>query len=502
MASEPMYRGGPHPDVGSTRQDQQQPTQQQAPAQPLTESQEVLADTAKSFVDGLQANQGILEDNPKLAKSQFMSLIKGLGDRKVVTEEGKTGAGEEVGEGARFVNRTEANAGWANDFASAGPGTQEPHQLGETAARMYAETGGPIHRSFGHYTSLQRASPAPQLPLTATNQVSQSEWDRQFMDQEAILQSHQTRLYESTRRKSVHFDEESQEEAMRPMGNGVPSSLEEALAFSATSIPGMSSSWQEEGLDDSLDFDEETFYGFNGPMRVARGSDTRNMPLMEGWNEMGKEWEAYERQNGLAKGKGQGHYLFQRKNPYTPDVRDMADPSPTSPTFKVSFRPLSSSVSCAEDQGVLELEAEVHNDPTSYEAWYALGLKQQENEREDQAILALSKVIQLQPDYREAYLALAVSYTNEGEKEAANTMLERWIDLSPFSSSMEMDMGSDVDSGREALGYVARRGRVVERLIDLANLNPEEVDPEVQIALGVLFNASEVSVCDFIWDRD
>ena len=141
---------------------------------------------------------------------------------------------------------------------------------------------------------------------------------------------------------------------------------------------------------------------------------------------------------------------------------------------------------------MLELEAEVQNDPTSYEAWYALGLKQQENEREDQAILALSKVIQLQPDYREAYLALAVSYTNEGEKEAANTMLERWIDLSPFSTPAEV-VGGDADMGRERIEYETRRSRVVERLIGMANLNPEEVDPEVQIALGVLFNASEVS---------
>jgi hypothetical protein len=108
--------------------------------------------------------------------------------------------------------------------------------------------------------------------------------------------------------------------------------------------------------------------------------------------------------------------------------------------------------------------------------------------------LALSKVVQLQPDYREAYLALAVSYTNEGEKEAANTMLERWLDLTPSSARKHVEDG-DADTGREKIGYEARRARVVERLIDMANLNPEEVDPEVQIALGVLFNASEVSLC-------
>lgn len=127
----------------------------------------------------------------------------------------------------------------------------------------------------------------------------------------------------------------------------------------------------------------------------------------------------------------------------------------------------------------------MQNDPTSWEAWYSLGLKQQENEREDQAVLALSKVIQLEPDYRPSYLALAVSYTNEGQKEAANTMLSKWIDL-----------GEEERRDGETYGgtYEERRARLVERLIDMARASPEEVDADIQIALGVLFNSSEVSL--------
>lgn len=132
---------------------------------------------------------------------------------------------------------------------------------------------------------------------------------------------------------------------------------------------------------------------------------------------------------------------------------------------------------------MLELESEVQKDPSNWEAWYALGLKQQENEREDQAILALSKVIQLEPDHRETYLALAVSYTNEGQKEAANSMLERWLDLGLEERRDGEDRGGS---------YEDRRGRIIERLIGLARENPDELDPEVQIALGVMFNASEV----------
>ena len=115
-------------------------------------------------------------------------------------------------------------------------------------------------------------------------------------------------------------------------------------------------------------------------------------------------------------------------------------------------------------------------------AWYSLGLKQQENEREDQAILALSKVLQLEPDYRPAHLALAVSYINEGEFKAAYTMIERWIVLADDGVELEFD----------GVGWMQGQERLVERLIDMARKNPEEVDPEVQVALGVLFNTSDV----------
>jgi peroxin-5 len=140
----------------------------------------------------------------------------------------------------------------------------------------------------------------------------------------------------------------------------------------------------------------------------------------------------------------------------------------------------------ADEQGVLELEAAVQADPTNRDAWYALGLKQQENEREGAAILALSKVVQLDPDYRPAYLALGVSYTNEGEMEAANTMLERWIEL-----ASGRQRGSGGAGEIDGQGWQAAQKRLVERLIDIARLRPEEVDAEVQVALGVLFNASE-----------
>jgi peroxin-5 len=64
-------------------------------------------------------------------------------------------------------------------------------------------------------------------------------------------------------------------------------------------------------------------------------------------------------------------------------------------------------------------------------------------------------------------------------------MLGKWIDMAHHSSL--------ASESEDVNGSVQVHERLVERLIDMARSSPEEVDPDVQIALGVLFNSSEVS---------
>jgi len=142
-------------------------------------------------------------------------------------------------------------------------------------------------------------------------------------------------------------------------------------------------------------------------------------------------------------------------------------------------------------QGVLELEAAVQTKPRNHEAWYNLGLKQQENEREDQAIQALLRCIDLSPSTREAYLALAVSYTNEGDYMSANRSMEQWLDLAE-ECILPQNRMTGLEEGKDAAKWEIGQQKLVERLIDLARRNPDSVDPDVQVALGVLFNSSEV----------
>lgn len=78
-----------------------------------------------------------------------------------------------------------------------------------------------------------------------------------------------------------------------------------------------------------------------------------------------------------------------------------------------------------------------------------------------------------------------MSYTNESKEDLAHAALERWIELSdgPHAGAFSETM----DETRSE-----RQARIVERLIDIARMSPDDLDVDVQVALGVLFNASEV----------
>jgi peroxin-5 len=140
-------------------------------------------------------------------------------------------------------------------------------------------------------------------------------------------------------------------------------------------------------------------------------------------------------------------------------------------------------------QNVLQHEASVLEDPRDARAWFSLGIRQQENERDDQAIHALLQSIRLEPALREAYLALAVSYANEGDLLESHNVLEKWI-------SIFQNAGEEGPSKASAhVGKSERHETLANTLMEMARMAPQgDIDADVQIALGVLFNASEVSI--------
>ena len=84
--------------------------QSETPAAPLTDSQQLLANTARSLVQDLEGSD-ILQRNPKLVDSQFMSLIRGLGEEKVIVEDTPSSTTIPT---SNFVARSGGD--WAADF--------------------------------------------------------------------------------------------------------------------------------------------------------------------------------------------------------------------------------------------------------------------------------------------------------------------------------------------------------------------------------------------------
>lgn len=136
-------------------------------------------------------------------------------------------------------------------------------------------------------------------------------------------------------------------------------------------------------------------------------------------------------------------------------------------------------------ESILALEAIVQNDPKNAKAWLQLGNYQQENEREPQAISALKKATELNPKLLDAWMSLAISYSNEEYIENAYDALESWIlnsdKYSHLLNKYPMFMNHSDD----------RHKFLTDLLLECARFKPgADLDPDVQIGLGLLFNLS------------
>lgn len=141
---------------------------------------------------------------------------------------------------------------------------------------------------------------------------------------------------------------------------------------------------------------------------------------------------------------------------------------------------------------VLCFEAAVRQDENNAEIWELLGTSQAENEKDPNAIAALKKSLELNPNNRNVLMALAISYTNESLQNQALRMLIDWLrtnekyqDLVPthFRQDPKAMMASSLVNGPELRD-------VQDLFIQAVRQSPNEVDADIQEALGVLFNLS------------
>lgn len=137
---------------------------------------------------------------------------------------------------------------------------------------------------------------------------------------------------------------------------------------------------------------------------------------------------------------------------------------------------------------ILALEAKVQLEPDNAKTWEQLGLKQQENERDGAAITSLEKAVSMDPSCLDAWLALAVSYRNEHCGMDAYNCLEQWIS----NHEKYRHILKESELGKNYQDPVKRHDFITSIFLEAARTFPgKEMDADVQVGLGLLFNMSE-----------
>ena len=191
------------------------------------------------------------------------------------------------------------------------------------------------------------------------------------------------------------------------------------------------------------------------------------------------DWDGFDALNTHMQDPQLGNYMFEEDN-----------------VFRAVNNPFEEGVKILREGGNLSLaalafEAAVQKDPKHVQAWTMLGSAQAQNEKEVPAIRALEQGLKADPNNLDALMGLAVSYTNEGYDSTAYHTLERWLSVKYPQVVNPKDVPPDMD-----MGFTDRQilhERVIDLFIKAAQLSPsgEQMDPDVQVGLGVLFYCAE-----------
>ncbi|KAL9081258.1 MAG: hypothetical protein Q9159_007378 [Coniocarpon cinnabarinum] len=171
--------------------------------------------------------------------------------------------------------------------------------------------------------------------------------------------------------------------------------------------------------------------------------------------------------------------------------------------FQDVGNPFEEGVRIMDDGGNLSLaalafEAAVQQDPHHVAAWTRLGAAQAQNEKETPAMRALEQAIALDPTNLDALMGLAVSNINESYERSAYRFLERWLSLKYPEIVPPRGLEDPLDNSlaNTEFGFSEleeTHARVTQEFIRAAQLSPDpqSMDPDVQVGLGVLFYGKE-----------
>ncbi|KAI0820042.1 peroxisome targeting signal receptor [Trametes gibbosa] len=179
-----------------------------------------------------------------------------------------------------------------------------------------------------------------------------------------------------------------------------------------------------------------------------------------------------------------GDYVFEKDNKFL-------DPTHSRSSLQEAKDLLASNGSLSE--AALLLEAAIqHGDlgEGGYEAWILLGETRSMDERDDAAMRALTEGVKRAEAAGAAgagMLSLAIAFTNESLEKASHTMLLRWL----RAHIPDANIAEEVWQSLKNSSWHSQE-QVTEAFLNVAReqYNRGQVDPDVQIGLGVLFYTS------------
>lgn len=195
------------------------------------------------------------------------------------------------------------------------------------------------------------------------------------------------------------------------------------------------------------------------------------------WDRLQRDWDRFE---ATATGiRPTANYQFQVNNPYLLGEASTRHHMMHSQEHNTLY------------DSVLEMEAAVQRDPHNAQTWFALGVKQQENERELKAIQALRRALELDESHLPSWLALAVSHTNEGNRHGSYEAIREWVEHNDrYRPAVNAFMLAQPEN--DDMSQTDKFNRLIDCLISMARSDTSgEIDADIQIALAVLMNTNE-----------
>ncbi|CAG8475885.1 8713_t:CDS:2 [Ambispora gerdemannii] len=423
------------------------------------ESKTKLAISAGKLVETIEG-----ETNPKFKNSVFLNFMKKLRDQELSVEgnkivEQKTAvAMPKNGWVSEFEAQQQQNLNWANEFkfqtANSNVFKEPSKAISDRETNLQKERkrfDEEFERQWNQNSTRQRILRSKGL----------IDWTSEFQQTEQnSLMSDKLEMNNSNEEYERKWNEYAKRENFLPLSNLINLRAE---AEKMESEERKTKNDSTKNIVDSSNLVEENFNDFNVAKLTQESGDI-------GWDELQSDWDRYTpHYAGYQYSDEYKNYKFQSKNPYLPTPDHILKQSVRHGSLKES---------------ILALEATVQLKPLDANAWHLLGIRQQENEQDIRAIAALRKAVSLNPKLSDGWMALAVSYTNQNMRSEIYNSLESWLrNHDKYAQIYERERGK---------GPVLNQHKLItDSFLQAAISNPQYIDAEVQIGLGVLFYVSE-----------